>query len=1134
MASYEELYAQLNDAQKQAVETVQGPVMVIAGPGTGKTQLLSMRVANILKTTDTLPANILCITFTESAALNMRNRLSSMIGQDAFQVAIHTFHSFGTELMSRYSEFFYNGALLSPADELTTHQILTEIFEKLPNRNPLSGRDYEGFTWLSPTRNMISLLKDAALSPEELREILNLNEDYVEEAELLLRDAFTTPRLSKKQLPIIVETLEKLRAIKLDPVPIPTFHPLGRLLAESLAEAILATDGKSTKPLTAWRDSWLEKNHRNEWAMKARKAHDRMRAVAHVYENYMEDLANRGLFDFDDMIMRVVHQLETNDEFRFNVQEQFQYILVDEFQDTNNAQARIIYAIGNNPVNENRPNIMIVGDDDQGIYRFQGADISNMVAFRDTYRDVVTITLTENYRSGDPILNASRALIVQGSDRLENQLPEIATKELIKKSNVEVSHVEQHVFKSTASQYDFIAKHIAASVHAGHEPREIAVLAPKHRYLESFARFLQNEHIPIWYERRENVFDSPHVHELLTMAKLVAALSEHDYHAADVLLTEVLGYPFWGIDPVALWRVAMHLQRENINQQVFWHEYLADCDDSYLCDIMHVFISLAALAKTTAAETVLDQLIGTEGVSVKGNQGGGIGRQSSLFDRDEDAASRFQSARLFYIPFRSYYFSDEKLSENPGEYLKLLSNLTAIRRELRNYQPDTSLTIHDVVTFAEGYKSAGLKLLDNNPHLEQLDAVQLMTAFKAKGLEFESVYILNCEDNVWGDTTRGYSRSLPLPHNLPLKRAGETHDDRLRLFYVSMTRAKANLYLMRSSQADDGQELQPLAFLFDSTLSDILGEPTIHSEEPTPRSLITNAEASWHDRYLDVPESSQRALLKERIENYQMPVTHLLNFIDVRNGGPKYFLMQNLLRFPQARNIPLSFGDAMHRTLEIQHVHYNQSGSLKDFALILKDFETILHRERLAPEVEDQLLERGRYALSKYFDARASSFTKKQVPEYSFRNQGVTLGDARLTGKLDLYEIKEGGEIVVTDYKTGKPLTSWFARSDEGDKRKIHNYQMQLAFYKLLVEGSSLAQKHHVNRGVLEFLEPTEDEEISVLDHTITREEIERLQKLILAVWRKITDLDWPDTSPYEPNLRGQIAFENDLIEGKI
>ena len=110
MQDFKEAYNQLNKTQKQAVDTVYGPLLVVAGPGSGKTQILSLRVANILQKTDTLPGNILCLTFTDAAAVNMRKRLASIIGKDAYRVAIHTFHGFGTEIISRHPEFFYNAA----------------------------------------------------------------------------------------------------------------------------------------------------------------------------------------------------------------------------------------------------------------------------------------------------------------------------------------------------------------------------------------------------------------------------------------------------------------------------------------------------------------------------------------------------------------------------------------------------------------------------------------------------------------------------------------------------------------------------------------------------------------------------------------------------------------------------------------------------------------------------------------------------------------------------------------------------------------------------------------------------------------------------------------------------------------
>jgi DNA helicase-2/ATP-dependent DNA helicase PcrA len=152
-------YGSLNKAQKKAVDTIEGPVMVIAGPGTGKTELLSVRAANILRSTDTLPENILCLTFTESGASAMRERLRTIIGKDAYKVAIHTFHSFGTEIMNQFSEFFYEGAHFRPADDLSRYEIIHSIFETLGHANVLNKKMNGDYTYLSESLTVISELK---------------------------------------------------------------------------------------------------------------------------------------------------------------------------------------------------------------------------------------------------------------------------------------------------------------------------------------------------------------------------------------------------------------------------------------------------------------------------------------------------------------------------------------------------------------------------------------------------------------------------------------------------------------------------------------------------------------------------------------------------------------------------------------------------------------------------------------------------------------------------------------------------------------------------------------------------------------------------------------------------------------
>jgi DNA helicase-2/ATP-dependent DNA helicase PcrA len=183
---YSHRYNALNKAQRQAVDTIEGPVMVIAGPGTGKTELLSVRTANILQKTDTLPENILCLTFTDSGAQAMRERLVGIIGKDAYKVAIHTFHSFGSEIINHYSDFFYSGAQFRPADELTRHQIISGIFDELGHSNVLHTKMNGSYTFLNDSLLVISELKRSGLTSDELLEIIDGNDIVIEKTEQLL------------------------------------------------------------------------------------------------------------------------------------------------------------------------------------------------------------------------------------------------------------------------------------------------------------------------------------------------------------------------------------------------------------------------------------------------------------------------------------------------------------------------------------------------------------------------------------------------------------------------------------------------------------------------------------------------------------------------------------------------------------------------------------------------------------------------------------------------------------------------------------------------------------------------------------------------------------------------------------
>jgi len=376
-------YAQLNQRQKQAVDAIDGPVMVVAGPGTGKTELLSVRIANVLQKTDTLPENILCLTFTDSGAAAMRERLIGIIGKDAYKVSIHTFHSFGTEIINRYREYFYNGADFQPADDVTRYELLRSIFSELPHSSPLATTMNGEFVHLKAAQTIISELKRSGLTSDELRAILDQDEIALDMIERTIGALFDTP-IKKGLAEPLSTAVASLTEAANNSETLYEVTPLIRTIYDSLVAAVEAAETEHpTKPLTAWKKKWLEKGGPHGQQLASRKHIAKLRATAYVYGEYLRRMEQASRYDYDDMILQVVHAIEVYDDLRFALQEQYLYMMVDEFQDTNLAQMRIIHRLTDSLHGNDSANIMVVGDDDQAIYSFQGADISNILRFRE-------------------------------------------------------------------------------------------------------------------------------------------------------------------------------------------------------------------------------------------------------------------------------------------------------------------------------------------------------------------------------------------------------------------------------------------------------------------------------------------------------------------------------------------------------------------------------------------------------------------------------------------------------------------------------------------------------------------------------------------------------------------------------
>ena len=1108
---FKQAYTSLNKHQKEAVDTIDGPVMVVAGPGTGKTQLLSMRVANILRRTDALPSNILCLTFTESGAAAMRQRLVSLIGQEAYKVAIHTFHSFGGEVINHNPQYFYRGAHFRPADDLSSYEALDAIFEQLPHKDPLAVSLNGEFTALRDVQHAIGQLKKASLIPDELLKILDHNEAFLEVAEPILHKAFDVPRLSKKHLPAIEQALREIESYVPGPMPVPLFKPLSEVCAHELARALeVSEEASSTTPITAWRNRWLERNQRRNFVFKDRARSAKLRSLGEIYQKYLESMQSRELYDFDDMILRVVHGLEVFPELRYNLQEQYQYVLVDEFQDTNGAQLRLLRNLTNADANEGRPNVLVVGDDDQAIYAFQGAEIGNILQFRDLYRDPVTITLTDNYRSAAPILQNARDVIMQGSERLEVVLDDI-DKTLTAHSMPPVAASELHQFTNPTEEYQWIANRAKELIAAGTAPHEIVILGRNHRHLLQILPHLRQAGLAITYERRNNVLEAEHIVALTLMARVIVALQKQRFDLAEAILPELLSYQFWGIKTEDLWQLSLSAYR----QHKFWLELMLE-RDGQLKRIAEFLVVTSHEAQHEPLETMLDRLIGSTEPQVPSNADEEI---------DPDATGPYEE--LFTSPLRDYYFNEQRLDANPSAYLTMLSNLAVIRRRLREYRPDQPLTLSDFVGFIDLHEKTRTPIVDSADHTEDGQAIQLMTAHKSKGLEFDVVFVLSCQEDVWGSGARTRTSSVRFPRNLPIEPAGQTDDDTLRLFFVAMTRARAQLY-MSSYQTDaSGRESLLVSFLQNEHF-----QPTVHESGDITAELLQTLEPTWHTRHINSPHTTKQTLLRPQLERYQLSVTHLNNFLDVASGGPQAFLLQNLLRFPQAMGIGAVFGSAVHAVLQRAHIHLASSGEKRPVEDILHDFELQLQNARLSERDFTYLLEKGSDVLPAYLASRYDSYVTGQLAEYSFTNQGVVVGEARLTGAIDLLDIdKDRKSIIVTDYKTGKPAATWRGVT-EYEKIKLHKYRQQLMMYKLLVEGSrDFGGQYSVQKGILEFVESDVGGQIHCLEMEFDDEEFERFKALVQVVWRHIMNLELPDTSNYPQTYAGIRRFEDDLLK---
>jgi len=461
-------YKRLNAAQKEAVDTIEGPVMVIAGPGTGKTQILTLRIAAILEKTDVGPESILALTFTEAGARAMRERLYAYIGQAAYRVTISTFHEFAGSLIRQYPDAYTRAVGGRPATDLEKIHILETIIETegikalRPHGNPAF--------YIKPILKALSDMKREYVTPEAFLRI-------IEQQEVQLSG---TPRLHEKG----------------------------------------AHKGKV----------------RSEY-QKLEKDILKNRELLFIYNAYDTMLTKERLFDFDDMIFETVEALEHNEDMLRDLQERFQYVLADEHQDVNGAQNRILELLAHF---HERPNLFVVGDEKQAIYRFQGASLENFLFFEEKFPHTKTIALTENYRSVQSVLDLSHELITHvESPASELRVPLVsATKE--------AGTIERRVFSHDVIEDSWVVSHVKMLIEQGAVPEEIAIIVRSNKEVEMFASLLRKEGVHADATADGDILFHPITREIRTL--LTAVLEPENNEA----LFALVHAPYWGISPQML------------------------------------------------------------------------------------------------------------------------------------------------------------------------------------------------------------------------------------------------------------------------------------------------------------------------------------------------------------------------------------------------------------------------------------------------------------------------------------------------------------------------------------------------------------------------------------------------------
>ncbi len=1005
MSNFVELYESLNTAQKKAVNHIEGPVMVVAGPGTGKTQILAARIANILQKTDTNAYQILCLTYTDAGVIAMRERLLKFIGPVAYRVHIHTFHSLCNEIIQHNSNYFgYTN--LKPANDLDVIEILQEMIDAMPNDHVLKRLKGEVYYDLQNFKTLFNLIKEENLKPEDIK--AKADAFFAEQVD---NGEFTYKKNGKD-------------------------YAKGDIKQAAYDEALLKIE--------------------------------KLKAAVDLFPVFQSKMLNRKLYDFTDMITWVIRAFEEDKNFLLNYQERFLYVLVDEFQDTNGAQNQIV-----NFITEywEVPNLFVVGDDDQSIYKFQGANISNILNFASQFQDHLTTTvLTDNYRSSQHILDASRSLI-----NLNNERIEAIDKHLIA-MNADYAAID---LKPQINAY-FNPLHEAIAIgekvmqlHAEGVPyTEMAILYRNHSQVEILTKYFKAHGIPFNSKRRINILNELLVTKLLKILNYINAESRRPYTGEEYIF-EILNFDFYKIPSIEIAKLSIDVK----NKRAKWRDYLSD----FAKNKNDLFNGQPGVDGRTELKRLIEDLeywtgqvnnITVPQLIEKIIAKGGI---LSYVMQADDKRWQMQILRTFFD------FIKEEAAKNPRMQLS-----------------DLLKTIQRYAQFNIAIEAWQI--------LQMPDSINLITTHSSKGLEFEHVFITNCIEKAWFNSMRDRDFGLAKVYFKTNDEAAEAEENR-RLFYVAMTRAKKGLYISYHQQTLDTKPIEKLRFIEELASGSDL---KIMFPQVDEQAVLDFEAQYYQDETFPDFELIDHAYLDTLLANYTLSATHLNSYLRC----PTDFYFNQVLKVPSAKSEGASFGTAIHYALEnlFTEMQSHPDKQLPAVDSLVSYFEKSMYAQRdgFTEDAYERRLAHGKILLPQYYAEYAKQWMNEKVFTIEKNMQNIEVKGVPIKGKLDKI-VFEGNSAYVIDFKTGdfkyakSKCNPPKADADPNKPEQVlgGDYWRQMVFYNLLIENDH-STKWTMTRGEMNFVEPDKNKKFDRVQFAISPDEVSIVTEQVLDTYQKI------------------------------